>query len=290
MEKLDRRIHAYRPDLADERLKGRVEADRFVSAMPARIISPVARLFRRPTPDALLDTEALCGDMVQVFEAGDEGWNWVQLSFDGYVGWMAANDLGPADREPTHRVTVPRTLVFSRPDIKSPVVDILSLGASVAVTGEAHDHNARYALIEPAGAIVTQHLGALDDDAGDFVAVAETLAGTPYLWGGTSAFGIDCSGLVQLALRMAGCRAPRDTDMQEAALGQPLPIASGLPRLRRGDLVFWKGHLGIMLDGERLLHANVHHMAVASEPLTETISRLEAADCPVTSIRRLADQ
>ncbi len=290
MEKLDRRIHAYRPDLADERLKGRVEANRFVSATPARIISPVARLFRRPAPDAPLDTEGLRGDAVRIFETGDEGWNWVQLGPDGYVGWMAAADLGPPDPEPTHRVTVPRTLLFSRPDIKSPLLEILPLGASVAVKGEARDHNAAYALVEPAGAIVRQHLGAVGDYAEDFVAVAETLVGTPYLWGGNSAFGIDCSGLVQLALRMAGRRAPRDSDMQEATLGKPLPFASGLPRLRRADLVFWKGHVGIMLDAERLLHANVHHMAVASEPIGEAIARLEAADCPVTSIRRLADQ
>lgn len=290
MTDLDRRVHAFRPDLADERLKGRVEADRFVSATPARVAAPVARLFRRPEHDAPLDTEALRGDPVRVFEAGEEGWNWVQLGLDDYVGWMAANDLGPPAPEPTHRVTVPRTLLFSGPDIKSPLVEILPLGASVAMTGETSDHNAAYVLVEPAGAIVKQHLGAVDDHANDFVAVAETLAGTPYLWGGNSAFGIDCSGLVQLALRMAGRPAPRDSDMQEAALGEPLPLASGLPQLRRGDLVFWTGHVGIMQDGKRLLHANAHHMAVASEPLTETFARLDAASCPVTSIRRFADQ
>ena len=228
--------------------------------------------------------------MVRIFETGDEGWNWVQLGPDDYVGWMAAADLGSPDPEPTHRVTVPRTLLFSRPDIKSSLLEILPLGASVAVIGEARDHNAAYALVEPAGAIVRQHLGAVGDHARDFVAVAETLVGTPYLWGGNSAFGIDCSGLVQLALRMAGRRAPRDSDMQEAALGEPIESATGNLQLRRGDLVFWKGHVGIMQDVERLLHANAHHMAVASEHLKEAIARLEAADCPVTSIRRLADQ
>jgi cell wall-associated NlpC family hydrolase len=177
--------------------------------------------------------------------------------------------------------------VFSGPDIKSPVLETLPLGASVAVSGEASDHNARYGMIEPAGAIVMQHLMPLGAEAGDYVAVAETLLGTPYLWAGCSAFGIDCSGLVQLAMRMTGRHAPRDSDMQEAALGTALDIASGLPPLQRGDLVFWKGHLGIMQDGERLLHANAHHMAVASEPLSDAIARLEAAGCPVTSIRRL---
>jgi cell wall-associated NlpC family hydrolase len=290
MTDLDRRTHAYRPDIADERLKGRVTADRFVAATPARVVTPVARLFRRPAPDAPLDTEALRGDPVRVFEAGEEGWNWVQLGLDDYVGWMAAADLGPAKSEPTHRVTASRTLVFSAPDIKSSLIDFLPLGASVRVVGQASDHNADYALIDPAGAIVTQHLGALDDHAEDFVAVAETLVGTPYLWGGTSTFGIDCSGLVQLSLRMAGRPSPRDSDMQEATLGEPLATASSRPQLRRGDLVFWGGHLGIMLDGERLLHANVHHMTVAIEPLAETIARLDAAGLPVTSIRRLADQ
>lgn len=286
MNKLDRRIHAYRPDLADERLKGQVDAERFVAGTPARIVAPKTGLYRHPAPDAPMESEALRGDKVTILETGDEGWNWVQIGHDDYVGWMSANAMSATAAEPTHRVCVPSTFLFSGPDIKSPVLETLPLGASVTVTGEASDHNARYGLIEPAGAIVMQHLMPLGEAAGDYVAVAETLLGTPYLWGGCSAFGIDCSGLVQIAMRMTGRLAPRDSDMQEETIGTALDCAAGLPALQRGDLVFWKGHLGIMQDGENLLHANAHHMAVASEPLSETIARLEAAGCPVTSIKR----
>jgi len=287
MNKLDRRIHAYRPDLADQRLEGQVEAEHFVTGTPARIVAPKTGLYRHPAPDAPLDSEALRGDSLTILDAGDEGWNWVQLGHDDYVGWMAANDMSADTAQPTHVVCVPSTFVFSGPDIKSAVLDILPLGASVAVGGEASDHNAQYGMIEPAGAIVMQHLMPVGEHAGDFVAVAETLLGTPYLWGGCSAFGIDCSGLVQIAMRMTGRHVPRDSDMQEETLGMALDCTAGLPALQRGDLVFWKGHLGIMQDGERLLHANAHHMAVASEPLSDAIARLEAAGCPVTSIKRL---
>lgn len=287
MNKLDRRIHAYRADLADERLRGRVEAERFVAASPARVVAATTGLYRHPAPDAPLDSEALRGDPVNVLEEGEEGWNWVQLGHDDYVGWMSANDLGPDRGEPTHRVCVPRTLLFSGPDIKSPLIESLPLGAAVTLAGEASDHNARYGLVEPAGAIVMQHLMPMCERAADFVAVAESLMGTPYLWGGNSAFGIDCSGLVQTALRMVGMRPPRDSDMQEAELGVALDIEAALPAMERGDLVFWKGHVGIMQDGDRLLHGNAHNMAVASEPLADAVERLETAGYPVTAVKRL---
>ena len=178
---------------------------------------------------------------------------------------------------PTQKVRALRTFAFAGPDIKQPPLAALPLGAEVAVTGEAEDKNARYALISPAGAVVVQHLAPLDAVVPDWVAVAEMFLGTPYLWGGKTSLGIDCSGLVQVALREAGIAAPRDTDVQEAALGKALALGSGLPALRRGDLVFWKGHVGIMRDAENLLHANAHHMAVAVEPLRTTLGPLRKA-------------
>jgi len=287
MTALDPRIHAIRPDLADIRLKGRVEAERFVAGEPFAVIAPTAGLYRHPAPDALLASELLYGEPVQVFETTGEGWSWVQSEIDAYVGWVGRDALSPDMAEPTHIVSTPRTFVFSGPDIKSSPLAILPLGARIALSGRAEDANARYGRIQPAGAIVMQHLRPIAEPLPDFVAIAESLAGTPYLWGGRSAFGIDCSGLIQLALGLSGIRAPRDTDMQQGELGQALDFGQSLPALRRGDLVFWKGHAGIMRDGETLLHANAHHMAVASEKVTQTIARLEKAGLAVTAIKRL---
>lgn len=279
---LDRRLNAYRDDWADIALEGRVEAARFVEGRRACVRVALADLRRRPASDAPLETQALLGEGLRVFEAGEEGWSFVQLDDDRYVGWMESEAIGPASGETRFRVCAPRTLLFPGPDIKLPPLGALPMGARVAVGGEASDHNAHYRLVQPFGAVVAQHLCPADARAPDFVAVAESLIGAPYLWGGKSALGIDCSGLTQLAFAMAGIKAPRDTDMQEA-WGRAIDIAA--PR-ERGDLVFWKGHVGVMLDDERLLHANVHHMMTAVEPMSQAVSRIGARGSPVTSIRR----
>ena len=282
---LDKRLHAARPDLADSRLRGRVEAERFVDGRPARAAREVVPLRRRPAPDAPLDTEILFGEALRVFEETVDGWSWVQLDGDGYVGWTPSAGLSAGEGEaPTHRVRVPRTLVFPEPDIKRPPLGALPLGALVTGGERASDRNADYLRIAPDGWVVVQHLAPAGETVGDFVAVAERFAGVPYLWGGKSALGVDCSGLVQVALSMAGRAAPRDTDMQQAGLGTALEPDAGL---RRGDLVFWPGHVGVMLDETRVLHANAHHMLTAAEPLAETVARLEAKGVPVSSVRRL---
>ena len=299
---LDKRLDAFRPDLADARLQGHVEAERFVEGRPGRIVQPVAPVRRRPAGDATLDTEALFGEAVAVFETDDEGWSWVQLMTDGYVGYVPSAAIAPDppsrengtgepparnaanSRAPSHKVVAPRTLVFPGPDIKLPPLHDLPMGALVTKNGEGADHNARYAMLASGGAVVEQHLAALDTVVPDFVAVAERFLGVPYLWGGKTALGIDCSGLVQMACRMAGIDAPRDTDMQERGLGTRI---AGIEALERGDLVFWKGHLGIMLDGARLLHANAFHMMTAIEPVSEAIERIAAKGVPVTSVRRI---
>jgi cell wall-associated NlpC family hydrolase len=288
MSQIDTRLHAVRPDLADVSLKGRVEAARYVAGETRRVVAPVAAVRRAPAYDATMLTEALCGELVTVFETDAEGWAWAQLGRDRYVGWIPPRALGTASPAVTHKVAALRTLVFQRPDIKSPPLSGLSLGAELAVTGETEDRNARYAAIAPAGFVVTQHLAPLDAVEADWVAVAERFAGTPYLWGGKTSFGIDCSGLVQVALAAGGHAAPRDTDMQEGTVGSALSLDGPLPALRRGDLVFWNGHVGVMRDARTLLHANAHHMEVASEPLAVTRARLLERGLPVTSIRRLA--
>ncbi|MFD2237886.1 C40 family peptidase [Aureimonas populi] len=280
---LDPRLNAFRPDLADRRLDGRVRAARFVGGAARRVTAPLAALRRRPASDAPLETQALAGEAVLVFDEPGEGWAWVQLESDSYVGWMESEALGPPAGAPSHEVSVPRTLVFPGPDIKLPPVSDLPMGARIAARGVAEDRNARYVLIEPFGAVVEQHLRPVGAAAAeDFVSVAERFLGAPYLWGGKSVLGMDCSGLVQLSLAMTGRAAPRDTDMQEAFFA---PVGEKEPR-RRGDLIFWKGHVGLMLDGERLLHANAHHMMTAVEPLAEAVARLAARGAPVTSVRR----
>ena len=287
MKQLDPRLHAFRPELADIALKGRVSAKRFVPGQELRVAGAQASVRREPSEAARLETEALRGELVKVFETTADGWVWAQLETDRYVGWIPRSELSESGPEPTHRISVPRTLVFAKPDIKSGALFGLPLGAAVAVVGNAADHNAEYALVTPHGAIVTQHLCPIDEHEADWVAVVERFLGAPYLWGGKTMLGIDCSGVVQVSLASAGIASPRDSDMQEQTLGKSLPLDAGLPQLRRGDLLFWKGHVGTMLDADRLLHANAHHMAVTIEPVVAAVERILRRLGPLTAVRRI---
>ncbi|HWU62702.1 MAG TPA: NlpC/P60 family protein [Ensifer sp.] len=267
---LDRRLNAFRPDLADRRLEGQVEAGRFVEGEAGSIAVPVADLRPRPDVSAGIDTQLLMGEPLRIFERRD-GWAWVQAQTDGYVGYMAERELvSPAQGE-THWIVQPRTFVYAEPDMKRPRGVALSLGSRIAVMGEAETRGTRYLLLVGGGAVIAAHCaaaGAICTE--DYVAVAARLLETPYLWGGKSAFGIDCSGLVQLSMMMAGRSAPRDSDMQAAGLGQEITFDD----LRRGDLVFWKGHVAIMEDEETTIHANGHTMSVAREGLKAAVERI----------------
>lgn len=285
MTALDTRLNAARPDLADARLRGRVEALRFDEGRPARVCVPVADLLRAPRADASLDTQLLLGDAVRVFETRG-GYAWVQVARDGYVGYLDDDALAEAADEHTHAVAVPRTFAYRAPDMKLPRSHALSLGAQVRVVDYAETRGTRYARLSTGEAMVACHLQPAGTNAEDYVAVAETLLRTPYLWGGTSAFGIDCAGLVQLSLRMAGRDAPRDSDMQAAGLGEPIDAGGGCESLRRGDLVFWRGHVAIMVDGETMIHANGHTMDVALEPLRDAVARIGYLYGPPTGFRR----
>jgi cell wall-associated NlpC family hydrolase len=269
----DRRLHAFRPDLADARLEGEVDAARFVPGKPARVVSHVVDVLREPRAGAGLDTQLLYGDDIEVFdEAG--GWAWVQSARDGYVGYVPSPSLGARSDSPTHLVNVPRTFLYPAPDLKLPRRGELSLGSAVAVTDFVETRGTRYALLSTGEAIIATHLRPLGEHASDYVTAAETLLMTPYLWGGATAFGIDCSGLVQLAMRMAGRNVLRDSDMQAAGLGESVEPGTNYSGLRRGDLVFWKGHVAIMADDRTTIHANGHTMMVSREGLAEAIDRI----------------
>jgi len=270
---LDRRLNAFRPDLADARLEGKVVADRFVAGKTARVVAPVLDVRSAPRLDAGLDTQFLLGDEVVVFdEAG--GFAWVQGARDSYVGYVETAGLAAPGLPATHVVAVPRTFLYAQADMKTRATAALSLGSRVRVAGRATTRGTDYALLDTGEAVVAAHLRPVGVVDADPVSAAETLERTPYLWGGTSAFGIDCSGLVQLSLAMAGRTAPRDTDMQGASLGSPLAIGDDLAGLERGDLVFWKGHVAIMLDGGNIIHASGHAMMVVRERLADAVDRI----------------
>jgi cell wall-associated NlpC family hydrolase len=278
----DPRRHAYRADLAAATLRHQVAASRYVEGEPRQVVAAVLPLRREPRFDATLDSEALFGETVTLYDEA-EGWAWVQLVRDAYVGYMPSDGLARGILPASHKVTALRTYVYPRPDSKSPPLALLSLNARVSAAGQ----EGNFLALASGGFVFAGHIAAIEVNAPDYVAIAESFLGTPYLWGGRTSVGLDCSGLVQLAVEAAGLHCPRDADMQGAELGRPIDW-QGAATLARGDLVFWEGHVGIMTSAFDLLHANAHHMAVAVEPLTVTRARIAALGSEVTVARRLA--
>lgn len=282
----DRRLTPARPDLAAARLRGQVRAARFAEPIAMTVTAPVADMRPAPDPAARLDTQLLHGEAVAAYEIGDD-WVWAQAETDGYVGYLPRAALTLGATAPSHRVIAAAAHIYAEPDIKAAVLARLPGSALLAVAEQVGGRGTSntMARLATGGYVPSGQIRPIDSPAADWVAVAEGMMGVPYLWGGRSGDGLDCSSLLQLALAAAGHAFPRDSDMQAAAA----PVLSADTPLRRGDLVFWRGHVGVMLDAQTLLHANAFAMQVAAEPLAAAAPRIAAAgDGPITQHARLA--
>jgi cell wall-associated NlpC family hydrolase len=278
----DPRLTPARGDLAAKYLEGKVKAERFVAGETLEVTDAIVPLRERPSTDAALSTQALKGERVTVYDRNAEGWAWGQLDSDGYVGWLPDSGLAKPGAAPTHRITATRTFAFLGPSIKLPPVETLPMGAMVVVTRE----DGVFAVTREGWYLPKPHVAVIDYREPDFVTVAERFVGTPYLWGGKSSFGIDCSGLVQIALNATGTPCLRDSDMQQDSLGRPLYAAES-GKLQRGDLIFWKGHVAIVRDALTIVHANAHHMATVIENTQEAIARIKGEGIEVAAIKGL---
>jgi len=278
----DPRLTPARGDIAAKYLEGKVKAERFVEGESFEVTDALAPLRRAPAADAEQMTQALRGERVTIYDRTSEGWAWGQLESDGYVGWLPDAALGKPVATPTHRVTAIRTFAFPGPSIKLPPVQTLVLASALTIARE----DGAFAVTREGWHVPKPHLAAIGHREIDFVAVAERFLGTPYLWGGKSSLGIDCSGLVQISLNAAGIGCPRDSDMQRDGLGKSLD-ATESKALRRGDLLFWNGHVAIACDADTIVHANAHHMATVIENTRAAITRIKAAGSELIAIKRL---
>ncbi|MCA6297636.1 MAG: C40 family peptidase [Phenylobacterium sp.] len=265
--KPDPRLTLARPDLAADDLEGRLDARRFERPRRMQVSVPATAIRREPRPDAEQLDQVLLGERFDVLEIRD-GYAWGQAVRDGYVGHLAFGALAPEGAPPTHWVRVPLTYGFESPTIKSRPTGPISLNSLVTVTAR----EGRLVQCDAGFWLPGSHLSPLGEVAADPAEIAEAHLGAAYLWGGREGCGIDCSGLILQSLLACGRACPRDSDLQRA-LGAP--VAAG--DLERGDLVFWKGHVAILVDGVRIIHANAHHMAVAQEPLREAIERIRSS-------------
>ena len=281
MTQLDPRLNAYREDLAAASLQDRFRAPRYSEGELRQIAAPAAPIRVAPRFDAPLATEALCGELLTAYEFR-EGWAWVQLHDDGYVGYTTVDCLSGVVEENSHRVSARLTYLYPAPDMKRPPVTRLSFSCTVALAGALEG---RFIEVSRGGYIFADHLVGIRERAKDFVRVAEQFVGVPYLWGGKTALGIDCSGLVQVALMAAGIPCMRDSDMQMHSAGEPMD-PSNLEAIQRGDLLFWQGHVAIAQSADWMVHASGHHMQVVVEPIRRAIERTAEAGGPLLAILR----
>ena len=281
----DPRTTVVSDDLVAANLADRYPRPRAVEGVRHWVVEASLPLTFAPAGDARLESELLFGEPFTVYDEAD-GWAWGQSDHDDYVGYVPAAGLTNDLAWPVHVVAVAASHLYPAPDLKRRPCDRFSLGSLVSVLGEQNG----FAEIDGGGWLFARHLVPADDFEPNYIATARRFLGVPYLWGGRSSAGLDCSALVQLALQRAGIAAPRDSDMQAVELGEPLPPPFDPAVWQRGDLVFFPGHAGIVTEGGRFLHANARWMAVVEEPLADVLARAAAAGAGVSAVRRLALQ
>ena len=266
---MDKRLILARPDLAALAYEGVVSAARFAPSQAMQCILPAASVRSAPAAGAEQATQLLFGERFEVLETKG-GWAFGQCVRDRYVGYVHAEALAPLGEPPGHWVHALRTYAFAAPDLKSPVQTLLSMNCLCRTEAE----EGRFVQVAGAGWVFAGHLSLVGEVRVDLAGVAQEFVGAPYYWGGRESIGLDCSGLVQNALYALGRSCPRDSDQQFAELGEPV----GPERLQRGDLVFWHGHVAVMLDEHRIVHASGHQMQTVIERLATAIDRIRAAD------------
>lgn len=282
MAELDPRIHPYRADLAAEHLRDVVAAERYVTGTSKTVAAGSVSLRRTPQSDAAQDTELLFGETVTVYEEKD-GWSWLQAAIDGYVGYAPTDALREKLGTATHHVAALRSYLFPKPDLKIPPNALLSMNSAVRVI----DQDGAYSAVEGGGWLYARHLAVIGEYASDHAEVAQRFLGAPYYWGGKTSVGLDCSGLIQMALARCGRTVPRDSDMQENNIGIAIPFDGNLSVLKSGDLVYWPGHAGIWIDSDRFIHANATDMMVSIAPLKDVATYIkEATGDDIRTVRR----
>lgn len=277
---LDRRLHAFRDDLADKRLKDQVNAAQYVDGADNVVCAPTAPIHRHPDASSTMETEALMGEIFTVFDQS-EGWCWGQLKSDNYVGYMPAGSLvsNSTAVSTNAQIIVQRSFVYPKAELRDPPLMQLTMNARLHAAGTAETRGTLYQFVTlpdgRKGAVIARHIQSPETHEEDWVSMAEQFLHVPYLWGGRSSIGLDCSALVQISRQTVGKPTLRDSDMQ-GKMGQKLELTSDFSGLQRGDLIFWPGHVAIMLDATNILHCNGYHMATEIEPLAQAEARIAA--------------